>query len=88
MALKNAVLHYLTQARNQNKASSLTAILEKHAIAARKKKMEQEALQKEISEMGLVQRLDTLGTKTDRISDDRFEQLKDSSNMLGKEYVI
>ena len=88
MALKNAVMHYIITGRKDKGGSSLTKLLENNAENARKKMASQVQLQKEMSTMGLLDRLNTLNINKDRISDERFEKLKRFGSMIGKDTMI
>ena len=43
---------------------------------------------KEIAQMGLVQRLDTLDTNVGRISDERFDKLRHYGNVVSRDSLI
>ncbi len=88
LRLKNAVMHFLMQKRKQSKQSSLIQILEGAAEAIKKKKAAKTQLKEEIAQMGLVQRLDTLDVTKGRISNERFQRLKQEGEKFAEQDIL
>ncbi len=76
------------QKRKQSKQSSLIQILEGAAEAIKKKKAAKTQLKEEIAQMGLVQRLDTLDVTKGRISNERFQRLKQEGEKFAEQDIL
>lgn len=83
--LKNAITHHLLQNRKSKNPSSSMQFLKQAAKASSDKRKENDELEKEMNEKGLMYRLQTLQYEEVRITNDRFEMIKSAMNRFSSD---